>query len=155
MNNEKLVNVLNSLIKINNDRIEGYLRAASETDTIELINMFEDFQKTSQLCKSELSTEVIRLGGTPTYETTTTGKIFRLWMDLKAAVTGNNINLILKSCEYGEKAALETYKNALIQEHHLITVKEQNMLNAHYSLIKSDLDKVTNRRNNKPEVRLN
>lgn len=134
--------VLNSLIIINNDRIEGYKTASNETSDAELKALFSNFIETSEQCKKELVTEVIKLGGTPNEDTRITGKFFRVWMDVKAALTCNFRKLILDSCKYGERVALETYKNVLIQEVNDINLKEQNMLNYHYELLKSDYDKI-------------
>jgi uncharacterized protein (TIGR02284 family) len=46
-----------------------------------------------------------RLGGTATEGTTTSGKLFRVWMDIKSAMTGSDRKAIINSCEYGEEAA--------------------------------------------------
>jgi len=42
----------------------------------------------SKTNKGDLSREITLLGGTPTEATKTSGKLFRLWMDIKAALTG-------------------------------------------------------------------
>ncbi len=88
--------------------------------------------------------EVTKLGGTPDEGTRITGKFFRVWMDVKAALTGNDRKMILDSCEFGEDAILEVYKKVLIEDHQEVSPKEQDMLNKHYSLLKSDHDKVKN-----------
>jgi uncharacterized protein (TIGR02284 family) len=51
MDNEKTIDVLNTLITINNDRIEGYETAAKETEEHELKTVFAQFSATSQKCK--------------------------------------------------------------------------------------------------------
>ena len=63
-------------------------------------------------------------------------------MDVKVALTANNRKAIFDSCKYSERVALEKYKNVLIQEVNDINLKEQNMLNNHYELLKSDYDKI-------------
>ena len=40
MDNKKSIDVLNTLIEINNDRIEGYETASKETDEPDLIKLF-------------------------------------------------------------------------------------------------------------------
>ena len=45
--------------------------------------------------------------------TTTSGKIYRAWMDVKALFTGNDHQTILNNCEYGEDAAQKAYNEAL------------------------------------------
>jgi len=48
MDNEKTIDVLNTLIQINNDRIEGYETASKETEEHDLKTMFAQFTKTSE-----------------------------------------------------------------------------------------------------------
>lgn len=142
MENEKIIEALNSLIVINNDRIEGYKTANEETNETDLKMLFSDLMQTSVECRKELVAEVKKLDGTPDEGTRTTGKFFRVWMDVKAALTGNDRKSILDSCEYGEDAALKTYKNVLSDNHEDINWKQQEMLNKQYALLKADHDKV-------------
>ncbi|MBN8642990.1 MAG: PA2169 family four-helix-bundle protein [Flavobacteriales bacterium] len=142
MDNEKKIEVFNSLIVINNDRIEGYKTAEAEAQETDLKMLFSDMMETSVKNRKELVEEVKNLGGTPDEGTRVTGKFFRVWMDVKAAFTGNDRKTILDSCEYGEDVILETYKKTLIQDHQDTNSSEQAMLNKQYSLLKSDHDKV-------------
>jgi len=111
--NEKIVDALNNLVQINNDRIEGYERAAKETEDKDLKDLFNQMASKSHMMKSQLSSEVIKRSGKPTESTTTSGKAFRVWMDFKAALTGKNKKAILSSCEFGEDAAQDTYEDVL------------------------------------------
>jgi uncharacterized protein (TIGR02284 family) len=61
----------------------------------------------------ELTTEVTRLGGDPADGTTNSGKVYRVWMDLKAAITGHDRKTVLQNCEFGEDAAQKAYDMAL------------------------------------------
>ncbi len=144
---EKTIEVLNTLIVINNDRIEGYKTAEAEAQETDLKMLFSDMMETSVQNRKELVAEVTSLGGTPDEGTRVTGKFFRVWMDVKAAFTGNDRKAILNSCEYGEDVILETYKKVLIENHQDTNSKEQDMLNKHYELLKSDHDKVKQLRN--------
>ncbi len=146
MEKEKTIEVLNTLITINNDRIEGYETASKETEEQELKTLFAQFIATSQKCKQELVTEVTKLGGKPEEGTMTSGKFFRVWMDVKAAITGKDRKAILNSCEYGEDVAVDTYNKALRNNLSDITAEQQTMLNAQHALIKADHDKVKSMR---------
>lgn len=110
MEREKTIDVLNSLITINNDRIEGYETASEGTEEHDLKTLFARFISTSQKCKRELIMEVRTLGGEVAEGTKTSGKIYRIWMDVKAALTGKDRKAILDSCEYGEDEAQDTYE---------------------------------------------
>lgn len=119
--NENLVEVLNDLIKINNDRINGYERALNEVEDIDLDlkGIFQKMANESREYVKELSREVATLGGEVATGTTGSGKIYRVWMDIKATFTGHDRTSVLESCEYGEDAAQEAYEDALATDAHL------------------------------------
>jgi uncharacterized protein (TIGR02284 family) len=117
--NDKVIDILNNLIQINNDRIEGYERAANEIrDTLqaELKSLFFKMAEDSRGYKNDLVDAVISLGGEPSQTTTASGKLYRVWMDVKAAFAGDDIKAALESCEYGEDVALKAYQEALQAE---------------------------------------
>ena len=138
MKKEKTIEVLNSLIIINNDRIEGYETASKETEELDLKTLFAKFISTSQKCKRELVTEVRILGGEVAEGTKTSGKFFRVWMDLKAALTGKDRKAILNSCEFGEDEALDTYEEALENDLEHLSAEQQTMILAQKSSLKAD-----------------
>ena len=146
MENEKTIAVLNTLITINNDRIEGYETASKETEEQDLKTLFAQFSSTSQKCKQELTNEVSKLGGTSAEGTLTTGKLHRVWMDVKAALTGKDREAILKSCEFGEGVAQDTYEKALENDIDNLNVEQQTMIKAQHTLLKADQDKVKSMR---------
>jgi uncharacterized protein (TIGR02284 family) len=114
-NQNELIGVLNDLIRINNDRIEGYQRASQEAkDTdVDLKAIFHEMADQSMKYVNELTEQVAKLGGDPASNTTISGKVYRVWMDLRAAVTGKARTSILDSCEYGEDVAQKAYQAAL------------------------------------------
>ncbi|GAA4334139.1 PA2169 family four-helix-bundle protein [Flaviaesturariibacter amylovorans] len=114
-NNEKITGILNDLIRINHDRIVGYEKAIDELkdETEDLRPLFVRYAQESRQYAQELTTEVNRLGGEATDGTTNSGKIYRVWMDLKAAVTGHDRKAVLENCEFGEDAAQKAYDLAL------------------------------------------
>lgn len=142
MDIEKKIEALNSLIVINNDRIEGYKTANEETEETDLKMLFSDFMQTSVECKKELIALVNKLGGTPDEGTRTTGKFFRVWMDVKAAFSGNDRKVILDSCEYGEDTALDTYKKVQVEYLQDTNSQENDMLNNQYALLKANHDTI-------------
>lgn len=142
MEKEKTVEVLNSLIIINNDRIEGYETASKETEELDLKTLFAQFIIASQKCKQELVMEVNKLGGKAAEGTMTSGKFFRMWMDVKAALTGKDRKAILSSCESGEDKALDTYDDALENDLEHLSAEQQTMIIAQKTLLKADHDHV-------------
>jgi uncharacterized protein (TIGR02284 family) len=142
MDNKKTIEVLNTLITINNDRIEGYETATNETEEQDLKTLFAQFSSTSQKCKQELKTEVSKLGGIPSKGTLASGKFFRVWMDVKAAITGKDRKAILNSCEFGEDMAKDTYKKALENDLEHLSNEQQAMIKKQHTLLIADHDKV-------------
>lgn len=138
MENDKTIDVLNSLITINNDRIEGYETASEATDEQDLKALFARFISTSQKCKQELVGEVQKLGGDVAEGTKTSGKFFRAWMDVKAALTGRDRKAILNSCEYGEDQAQDTYEDVLENDLEDLKVSYRKMISDQKSLLNAD-----------------
>jgi uncharacterized protein (TIGR02284 family) len=113
--NEKIVDILNDLIRINHDRIVGYEKGIEELKDgdADLKTLFARYIQESRQYADELTHEVTRLGGNPADGTTNSGKIYRVWMDLKAVVTGSDRKTVLENCEFGEDAAQKAYDMAL------------------------------------------
>lgn len=152
MANTSLTEVLNDLIRINNDRIEGYEKAISETDEpdLDLKAMFSKMENESRNNVRELNTAVETLGETPVEGTTVSGKIYRVWMDVKTAFSTKERQSILELCEFGEDAAQKAYTDALASDaemnttvRQLITNQQQSLQTAHNVIKKyRDLHKV-------------
>lgn len=138
--NENLVEVLNDLVQINNDRILGYEKAVEEVENIDvdLKAIFNKMADQSRKLKTELATHVANLGGELAEGTTGAGKIYRTWMDVKATFSGNDRQTALNSCEFGEDAAQRAYKEALASDaemsaevRQLITEQKEDLKTSH------------------------
>jgi uncharacterized protein (TIGR02284 family) len=113
-NKEELVGALNDLVKINNDRIEGYQKAQEQAkENVDLQTIFRQKASDSQQYAQELKSKISALGGDPTENTTASGKIFRAWMDVKNTFKPADRSSILDSCAFGEKAAVDAYSSSL------------------------------------------
>ncbi len=112
---EKITGILNDLIRINHDRVSGYQKAVEELKDgdADLKTLFQRYITESRQYAQELTSEVSRLGGEAADGTTNSGKIWRVWMDLKAAIAGKDRKTILENCEFGEDAAQKAYDLAL------------------------------------------
>lgn len=109
---------LNDLIQINNDRVAGYEKAIEELkpEDSDLKALFVKMIGESHQYKLALATAVQGTGTDLETGTTTSGKIYRAWMDVKAVFTGHDRKTILNNCEAGEDAAQKAYKSALQEE---------------------------------------
>ncbi len=107
--------ILNDLVQINNDRIEGYEKAMSDLkdEDQDLKSSFLSMIDESRKCKMALSNELNVLKTDTDEGTTTSGKLYRAWMDVKAVFTGHDRKSILENCEFGEDAAQTAYRTAL------------------------------------------
>ncbi len=111
----KNTEVLKDLIRINNDRVTGYSKAATQAKDEDLQSLFSQLAQQSRQLASELRA-LLEGDEEITDETTTAGKIYRTWMDVKATFTGGNRKSILASCEFGEDAAQKAYRSALEED---------------------------------------
>jgi len=109
---EKIDHV-NALIVINHDRHIGYKKAAEDIKDDDLKKMFLHFSEQSDRFAEELRRFVPTPKEPEPDETKITGKLHRLWMDIKAAITQDERKVVLSSCEFGEDHALQTYNDAL------------------------------------------
>ncbi|MEP7230999.1 MAG: PA2169 family four-helix-bundle protein [Ginsengibacter sp.] len=146
--NDKLTEVLNDLIRINNDRVEGYENAAKDIKSfdVDLQAIFNKMANDSRKYAAELTNEVNRLGGEPATGTTGSGKIHRAWMDVKATFSGKDRQSMLESCEFGEDAAQKAYKQALSSDAEIsaetrkLIMDQQSALKTSHDIIKKYRD---------------
>jgi uncharacterized protein (TIGR02284 family) len=131
--------ILNDLIQINNDRVVGYEKAIEElkSEDADLKSLFVKMIGESHKLKMALATEVQALGEEIEEGTTSSGKIYRAWMDVKAVFTGHDRKTVLNNCEFGEDAAQKAYKMALAEEglsadlRNLITEQKAQLRQSH------------------------
>lgn len=149
--NERTTEVLNDLVRINNDRVAGYERAAKETNSkdADLRSLFTDMANQSRSFAVELSPFITRTGEEPADGTTFSGKIYRAWMDVKATFSGSDRKAILASCEFGEDAAQRAYDAALASDAELPTEVRQVITRQKEELRKSH-DRIKKMRDTQP-----
>ncbi|MDF2515565.1 MAG: hypothetical protein K0R59_861 [Sphingobacterium sp.] len=113
VNDSKLIN---DLIQINNDRIAGYKKAieiAKRLHIGNLNNIFVEYMSQSQIFIEELKPYLEQQAKAATDGNMVSGKLFRIWMDIKSAISGNDEKSLLSSCEQGEDAFKKTYKDVI------------------------------------------
>ncbi len=110
---DDVISCLNDLIVTAKDGQDGFREAADGVDAAELKTFFDEASRERGQFVSELQGLVSTYGGDAETEGSTLGAAHRGWMDLKAAVTGNDSKDILTECERGEDSAKAAYKDAL------------------------------------------
>jgi uncharacterized protein (TIGR02284 family) len=144
---KEVVEVLNDLVMIHNDRIDGYERAIKELkqDDNDLKTLFDQMIIESQQIKSDLAHEIQVLHGDVETGSTGMGKIYRAWMDVKAVFTGENRHTVLSNCETGEDAAQTAYRKALDTERLPSFLRE--LLMRQQATLKTSHDEIRDLRN--------
>jgi len=143
-NTPKTVEVLNDLIQINNDRADGFEKAAKDLkeENIDLKAVFEKLASGSRENVTELAGLVGRQGEDPTVGNTILGTIHRAWIDIKASFGGDDRHSILEECERGEDAIKKAYREALSENElgeqiRTVLLKQQDGINASHDSIKA------------------
>lgn len=116
MEDSKTIEILNSLVEVNNDRIQGYETAIQEAIDSQIKVEFSLFIVTSKRCVMELCDAIKRLGGNPIDLNKTSGKFFKLWMDLEKTISDNAHKALLDSCVFREDIAIGNYDDWLIDD---------------------------------------
>ena len=136
---EKSIEVLNDLIQINNDRIDGFNRAAKDLGEgdADLKAVFDKFSTDSRQNVQELSAAVGEAGGEVETGNTATGTLHRAWIDVKATFSGHDRKSILQECERGEDAIKKAYRDALaegelsVQASQVVAQQQQSINEGH------------------------
>lgn len=147
---EKAIDVINDLIKINNDRVAGFEKAGTDLENNDngLISVFSKLAGESQQYATDLTAIAQQYGTEPADGTSTSGDLHRAWIDIKATFTGHDLLAVLNECERGEDAAKSAYRDALDPENDLdseltqiLQRQQQGIIDGH-DLIRSLRDQV-------------
>ncbi len=110
---QKVLEVLKELNEFVHDGLEGYERSAEESKDQLRKDIYRKFSQQRLAFANELNMIIQKNGGSPERDSTTKGKLYRQWMDFKAALTGHSEEAILGSSIYGEEWAQKAYRDAL------------------------------------------
>lgn len=142
---ENSIEILNDLIEINNDRIDGFERASKDLGEgdADLKAVFDKFAGDSRRNVQELSQAVGEAGGDVETGNTASGTLHRAWIDVKATFTGHDRKSILNECERGEDAIKKAYRDALSEDnglsmqHRQVVMQQQQAVNEGHDSIKA------------------
>ncbi|MBC7499315.1 MAG: PA2169 family four-helix-bundle protein [Herminiimonas sp.] len=116
MDNDDVVSTLNDLIETCRDGEEGFKTCAEDLSDAQAKSTFTKRAQECAQAAAELQQEVRSLGGNPETHGSMSGTMHRRWVDIKAAITGNDDEAILNECERGEDVAVKEYKDALAKD---------------------------------------
>ncbi|MDF7815434.1 PA2169 family four-helix-bundle protein [Hymenobacter sp. YC55] len=120
---KKEVKTLHELLLFVNDRVEGYKKAAAESQDAQRQGYYRQLVGQSERFAQELNGHLSRLGGERETGTTLKGKLYRRLMEATAIVTGQDEQAILAANIHGEKWAIAAYKDAL--DDHTLSASHQ------------------------------
>jgi len=111
--NDHDISTLNSLIATTLDSVEGYTEAAKDSDSGRFGSLFTQRAGERRQVASDLQAEVRRLGGEPSDGGTALGGAHRMFVNLKAAVLGQDAQAIVNEVERGEDHIKAKYEDAI------------------------------------------
>ncbi len=104
---------LNTLISTLIDSVDGYQKAATDTENARFAEMFNARARERRQAVTRLQAVVAGLGGDPSDDGTTSGALHRGWLGLKEAITGRDDEAIVKEVERGEDYLKEKFEAAM------------------------------------------
>lgn len=107
------IRTLNGLIATTFDSVDGYRAAATDADNHRFVAMFRSRAAEREQVVQQLRSEVSRLGGTPEEDGTVLASAHRGFLNLKAAITGQDDAAIVSTVEDGEDHIKAKYEAAM------------------------------------------
>ncbi len=116
MDNNELIDTLNTLIETSRDGDKGFTACAEDAKDTSLRAYFTVCATRCRQSVPPLEELVTRHGGTPEQLGSILGSMNRAWLNLRAAISSNSDLAVLEECERAEDVALRAYRRALEQE---------------------------------------
>lgn len=107
------ISTLNGLIATTLDSVDGYTEAAKDSDNSRFAAMFTSRASERRQVATRLQQEVTRLGGNPEDDGTVLAGAHRVFLNLKAAVTGKDDKAIVNEVEAGEDHIKAKFEDAI------------------------------------------
>ncbi len=137
----KTEEVLNKLLRINNDRVDYYQKASKKTDELNLKTALNNMAVESEKNVSALAREITKSGNEP-FESGLTSRstFYHLRMKMKSLFTGSGSQAILDSCAPGENTIQTAYRvaissNDLTMQARQLVRNQQAALKALYDIL--------------------
>ncbi|MCJ8153426.1 PA2169 family four-helix-bundle protein [Chryseobacterium sp. SSA4.19] len=145
MKNQEEASVLNDLLHITNDRIEGFARVEGKIweNYPDVKSEYARMNSLSTVMKNELINLIQDDGEKPSDSTSAAGALHRTWIDIKNSFTiGNTEESTLENVVFGEKAAIDAYQNAI--DSGKLTEKSLDIVSEHLKHIKDSYHQFKN-----------
>jgi uncharacterized protein (TIGR02284 family) len=113
MENNEIIDTLNTLIETSRDGENGFTTCAEDVEDASLRAYFTICATRCRSSVHSLAQLVKQYGGTPEPAGSLLAPLDRAWIDLRTALSSNSDLAVLKECERAEDSALNTYQRAL------------------------------------------
>ena len=116
MENSKTISVLNDLLHIINDRLEGFEKVEGKVweKNHDLKNQYEHITTQSKIMKNEIIDLITKRTGNPNDSASISGSLHRVWIDIKNSFTVSGLEVsTLQDVIFGENASIQAYQEAL------------------------------------------
>lgn len=113
MNNEDVIDVLNTLIEVSKDGEFGFTTCAEYARSPALRTLLQRRADDCAEAARELQVAVQHHGGQPPADASLAGSLHRGWVAARAMLSGYRDETILEECERGEELALRQYADAI------------------------------------------
>ena len=134
------IRTVNGLIATTLDSVDGYESAAKDSDDTRFTTRFSSRAAERRRVVSDLQAEVARQGGNPEDDGTTLAGAHRVFLDLKAAVTGKNDKAIVNEVERGEDHIKAKFEEAMRDSD--LSAQTQAAINAAWNSVKNGHDEM-------------
>jgi uncharacterized protein (TIGR02284 family) len=139
-NNSGLVDTLREVGKIVRDSEEGYRHAANDIDDWQLRSMFLELARVRSEQGDEIDRLLQRFGGEAVPKGgSTSGTMHRVFVDLKAAITGNSRRAVVDEVARGESYAEAVFDKALRAD---LPMDVQQIIRRQHNSVRESRDRV-------------
>ncbi len=142
MNVEKSIEVLNNLIASHNDRVTAYQNAKKGVNENELVQLFSEYEKTSNQFNNDLIFELKQINGESKSNPLRYNFIDKIWGNLKLNMLIKDKEEILNRLEYSEFEILNVYKKTLNNKTDFIPKRLLEILQKQHVQLLNQHDKI-------------
>ena len=135
------VHILNSLIETTIDSVDGYERAARESQNPEFRRIFEERAFERRRVCDELRQEVARMGGEVEDDGSVLAKAHRSFLKIRDAVAGGDDKQVIDEVERGEDFIKNKYEMAMRDEE--LTMPARETVTRAYDSVKTGHDQMS------------
>ena len=116
MDNNDVIDTLNTLIETSRDGDKGFTACADDAKDAALRAYFTICATRCRESVRTLEVLVKQHGGSPEQSGSMMAPVNRAWLNLRAAISSNSDLAVLEECERAEDTAVHTYQHALTLE---------------------------------------